>query len=286
MYRRHFPALLIMLFVLLSGCSQKQPASPNRYVILSPEVAEIITAIEGVGNIIGVTEECNYPHELSGIEKVGKFGLIDLEKVISLNPSIVFTTGLEQSVISEDLRRMGFRVEEIYPQSLDEMISGIRHIGRIIDKEQEGNALADDLSAQIAQIKERNKDLSRPRVYLEIYRDPLMSVSDASFVGELIETAGGDNIFETLERDYARVKAEDVINASPDIMICYSHDPLSAVLSRMGWQDIPAIRQRRIYYEQDIDPDLIQRAGPRAVLGLQQLERRFEKWRQESQAKL
>ncbi len=285
MYQRTYPALIVLLIALFSGCGQKPPARQNRYVILSPEVAEIIAAIEGVGNIVGVTEECNYPLELITIARVGKFGLIDREKVISLDPSIIFTTGLEQGMITDDLRRMGFRVEMIYPRSLDEMLSCIRKVGRIISKEKEGNALADDLSAQIAQIKERNKDLLRPRVYLEIYRDPLMSVSDASFVGQLIETAGGDNIFETLERDYARIRAEDVIKAMPDIMICYSHDPLTAVLSRMGWQDIPATRQQRIYYEEDIDPDLIQRASPRIIMGLQQLEILFENWRRGSAEK-
>ncbi len=285
MRQRSYPALIVLLIALFSGCGQKPPAGQDRYVILSPEVAEIITAIEGVGNIVGVTEECNYPPELLTITRVGKFGLIDREKVISLDPSIIFTTGLEQGAITDDLRRMGFRVEMIYPRSLDEMLSGIRDIGRIISKEKEGNALADDLSAQIAQIRDRNKDLLRPKVYLEIYRDPLMSVSDASFVGQLIETAGGDNIFATLERDYARIKAEDVIKAAPDIMICYSHDPLTAVLSRMGWQVIPAIRQRRIYFEEDIGPDLVQRASPRIILGLQQLEILFENWRQRSAEK-
>ncbi|MBM4403390.1 MAG: ABC transporter substrate-binding protein, partial [Candidatus Cloacimonetes bacterium] len=277
--------LLVSLILVLTGCGQNPSASQDRYVILSPEVAEIIHAIEGADNIVGVTEECTYPTALRSVTRVGKFGLIDREKVISLNPSIIFTTGLEQGAITDDLRRMGFRVEVFYPQSIADLITGIRDIGRIIGKDKEGNAVADELSAEIAQIKSRNQDLSRPQVYLEIYRHPLMSVSDASFVGQLIETAGGDNIFATLERDYARIKAEDVIKAAPDLMICYSHDPLSAVLSRMGWQNVPAIRHQRIYYEADIDPDLIQRAGPRIVAGMRQLERLFDDWRQKTGAK-
>ncbi|MCD8479712.1 MAG: hypothetical protein LRZ88_05475 [Candidatus Cloacimonetes bacterium] len=57
-----------------------------------------------------------------------------------------------------------------------------------------------------------------------------MSVADNSFVGELIEIAGGDNVFDRLERDYSRVKAEDVILAKPDIIICYSQDSLANIL--------------------------------------------------------
>ncbi|MCK9331976.1 MAG: ABC transporter substrate-binding protein, partial [Candidatus Cloacimonetes bacterium] len=126
------------------------------------------------------------------------------------------------------------------------------------------------------------KDKRRPTVYLEIYRDPLMSVADDSFVGELIELAGGNNAFDRLERDYSRVKAEAIIQANPDIMICYSHDSLQNVLNRKGWARIPAIAQKNIYFEKDIDPDLIQRAGPRILEGLRQLDEIFENWRLQS----
>ena len=109
-----------------------------------------------------------------------------------------------------------------------------------------------------------------------------MSVSDKSFVGELIELAGGDNVFDTLERDYSRVKAEQVIQANPDIMICYSHDTMENILARKGFSRIPAIRTRSIYFEEDINPDLIQRAGPRSIQGIRELARIFEEWRRKA----
>jgi len=114
-----------------------------------------------------------------------------------------------------------------------------------------------------------------PKVYLEIYREPLMSVSDKSFVGELIELAGGDNIFSDLERDYSRVKAEDIIRAKPDIMICYSRDSRENISKRMGWKDIPALKDNKIYFESDINPDWLLRAGPRCVLGAKRLQEIF-----------
>ncbi|MDD4309973.1 MAG: ABC transporter substrate-binding protein, partial [Candidatus Cloacimonetes bacterium] len=81
--------------------------------------------------------------------------------------------------------------------------------------------------------------------------------------------------FPTLERDYARVNSEAVIAANPEIMICYSQDTLSNILSRKGWQNIPAIKNKRIYFETEINPDLIQRATPRSLEGIQQLQKLF-----------
>ncbi|MDZ4121495.1 MAG: helical backbone metal receptor, partial [Candidatus Cloacimonadaceae bacterium] len=245
-------------------------------VVLSPEVAEILVAIGAEDRIVGVTEECTYPEVLLSKPRVGKFGLLDRERIISLKPALIFASALEQEGLAGEFSRLGYRVETVYPRSLAEMISEIRRIGEIVDMAESANALADSLAMEIARIK-MAADLrgAKPRVYLEIYRDPLMSVSDQSFVGELIETAGGDNIFPTLERDYARIKAEDVVSARPDIIICYSHDTLDNILNRKGWSNIPAIQTQSIYFESDIDPDLIQRAGPRAIQGMQILAEIF-----------
>ncbi|MDP2172824.1 MAG: helical backbone metal receptor [Candidatus Cloacimonadaceae bacterium] len=272
---------LIAMILFSSACRQREASVENRYVVLSPEVAEVIAALGGLQDIVGITEECNYPSDLKLITKVGKFGMLNKEAILALKPSIVFTSALEQDAITQELKKLGLRVEQIYPRSLIEMISEIRRVGTIIGKETEGKALADSIAAFLSTLKQSASARAKPRVYIEIYRDPLMSVSDASFVGELIENAGGDNIFAVLERDYARVKNEDVISAMPEIMICYSQDTLESIVNRKGWQKIPAIRNRRIYFEKDINPDLIQRAAPRATLGMARLREIFDQFHSE-----
>ncbi|MDZ4181266.1 MAG: helical backbone metal receptor [Candidatus Cloacimonadaceae bacterium] len=277
---KHLPILtgvisLILLCLGMSSCHTQSSTAEDRYVVLSPEVAEIIAALGATNSIVGITEECDFPAELAAIPKVGKFGMLNKESIIALKPSIVFTSALEQEAMAQELKKLGLRVEQIYPRSLDEMIAEIRRLGTIIGKEEAAKALADSIAGFLTALKADTSDSPKPKVYIEIYRDPLMSVSDASYVGELIESAGGDNIFAVLERDYARVKNEDVIKAMPDIMICYSQDSLQNILNRKGWQDIPAIRKRRIYFEKDIDPDLIQRATPRAMQGIKRLREIF-----------
>jgi iron complex transport system substrate-binding protein len=152
------------------------------------------------------------------------------------------------------------------------MLSGIVTIGKAIGKEERATFVADSLRTVLDGLKANTKGKPRPKVYLEIYREPLMSVSDKSFVGELIELAGGDNIFSRLERDYARIKMEDLLKAKPEIMICYSKDIKENVKSRMGWQDIPAIKNDKIYFDADLNPDWMLRAGPRCVLGAIRLQ--------------
>jgi iron complex transport system substrate-binding protein len=95
------------------------------------------------------------------------------------------------------------------------------------------------------------------------------------FVGQVIDLAGGRNIFPLLERDYARVKAEDVITRDPNIIISFSEVPVKDIKSRRGWEKIDAIKNNRIYLDKDINPDLILRAGPRVLQGIDELHKLF-----------
>ena len=212
---------------------------------------------------------------------VGSFSKINPESILALNPEYVFCSSLEQEGIASDLRNLGFQVEVIYPESISEMLAAIERIGILLDRKEEAMKLVNQFSQELEAIKRNSQGKPHPKVYLEIYRNPLMSVSDASLIGELIETAGGDNIFPALERDYARVNPEAVIAANPDIIICYSQDTLENIINRKGWQNIPAIKNRRIYFERDINPDLIQRATPRCVEGMKILANIFAAWQKE-----
>jgi len=261
--------LVVVLLILLFSCKkQEQVRSGLKIVVLSPEVGEIIASLGATDLLVGRTQECDYPEELLKVPVVGDFGAINREKVIALKPDLVFTSALEQDAIAQELQKVGIKVQQIYPKKLDDLPVIIRQIGDLIGKGQEASALSDSIATAIAEVRIKSANIFHPRVYVEIYRNPLMSVSDESFVGDVIESAGGDNIFSKLERDYARVDPEDVILAKPDIIICYSQDTLEGISSRKGWSNIPAVKNKRIYFEKDINPDLIQQATPRTVQGL------------------
>jgi len=273
--------IIIIIILFTFSCKQSEKNQKKGIVVLSPEVAEIICALNAENEITGITAECNYPPSLQQKKIVGSFSSIDKEAIIALNPRLIFCSSLEQESIALDLKNLGFQVEVIYPESINAMFSDIERIGTLIRRKEAAEKLVKDLKEEKEKIKANSQGKLRPKVYLEIYRNPLMSVSDSSFVGELIETAGGDNIFPRLERDYARINPEAVISAKPDIMICYSQDTLENIINRKGWQNIPAIQKRKIFFEKDINPDLIQRATPRCIEGMKILSKLFEDWQKE-----
>jgi len=267
--------ILVFVFslIILTGCSKSKELKGDRYVITSPEIAEIVCLLEGAKNIVGVTIECDYPKNLQEIEKVGNFGNINYEKIISLDPSVVFTSGLEQQAIASQLKKLNINTIPIYPQTIEDFFSAIIVIGEEINKLDRAEFVADSLKKII---QNYNKFTNLPRVYIEIYGNPIMSVSDESFVGELITFAGGDNIFPKLPRDYSRINPEEVIMNDPEIIILtYPGMTKEQVMQRKGWEVITAVKTGRIYTTNDIDPDVILRASPRITEGLAGLIRIF-----------
>ena len=271
----------LVLIIISCNAPQKKSESP-RYIITSPEVAEIVALIAGTENIVGVTTECNFPTELKKIPKVGTFGKVDFEKIIELKPTIVFISGLEQKHLAAELNKLNIKTELIYPKSIAEMISSIRKIGTLLDKEKRANFIADSLQTQINQFTSSTNSTNStnltnlPKVYIEIYGNPIMSVSDNSFIGEVIQLAGGNNIFAHLPRDYSRIKPEDVILADPEIiLLTYPGISAEQIKERKGWYIISACKNNRIYTVEDINPDLILRASPRIIEGMKLLQKAF-----------
>jgi len=280
------PLLFSFLVLIIISCNVPQKKSEiPRYIITSPEVAEIIALIGSTKNIVGVTLECNFPPELKEIPKVGTFGKVDFEKIIELEPTIVFISGLEQKHLAAELIKLNIKTELIYPKSIAEMISSIRKIGTLTDKEKRANLVADSLQTQINQLtnstsstdsNSSTNSTDSPKVYIEIYGNPIMSVSDNSFIGEVIQLAGGNNIFAHLPRDYSRIKPEEVIQADPEIiLLTYPGIAAEQIKERKGWNVISACKTDRIYTIENINPDLILRASPRIIEGIKLLQKAF-----------
>lgn len=114
------------------------------------------------------------------------------------------------------------------------------------------------------------------RVFLEIWHEPLMTAGKGSFVDELIFLSGGINIAHNTSRPYSNYSSEKVISSNPQCIIMAYMDqepPLRLVKQRFGWNKIEAVKNGRVF--NDINPDILLRPGPRLILGLKQLYKKF-----------
>jgi iron complex transport system substrate-binding protein len=256
---------------------------PERLVSLAPSVTETIFFLGAGEKLVGVTTQCDWPPAARGIAKVGDFSSPNLERIVELAPDLVVTTSLEQERWTQRLLSLDIPVFTLYPNNCEEMLEGMERLLEILGETCGGpdslRALRgelDEIGESIRGSGERAGTLApeKPRVFLEISQSPLMTAGRDSFVSDLLERAGGSNIFGILERDYCIVSSERVVGADPEaIFILHDLSSKQDLSERLGWEKIEAVRTGRVY--DDVDPDLVLRPGPRAVRGIRALSERL-----------
>lgn len=265
--------LALIFTYSIQAVSLSAEALEQRIVSIAPATTEILFSLGLDEEIVGVTTFCDYPEETRNKEKVGTFSQPTIERILSLRPDIVFATGLEQASVVDKLRRVGLNVYVSDPASFKELFRSIRKIAKIVHREKKADALIGQMESRIKRINDKVKLIPQEKrlsVFIEIGIDPLMTAGRGSFVDELITLAGGINIASDLSRSYSYFSSEQVLRRNPDCIILGYMDKewdKAEVKSRLGWENIAAVKNNRIY--SDIDPNLFFRPGPRLVEGLE-----------------
>lgn len=272
-----FAILLLSLF--LSGTSSGEESRQLRVVSLAPASTEILFALGLDDEIVGVSQFCDFPQKALTKERIGTFSDPNIEKIISLKPDIVFCAALEQAPAITKMQQLGLRVCVSDPSNMEGLFASIREMGKLVHREARAESLIDAMKAGIANVRNSVKDIpkeGRPKVFIEIWHSPLMTAGKGSIVDELVTIAGGLNIASDTRIPYSSFSSEEVVRRDPDcIILTYMQkgDSFNAVSSRLGWGNISAVKNRRIY--NDIDSNILLRPGPRIVDGLRELHKRI-----------
>ena len=252
------------------GCTNKNKQESQGIIVTSPEVAEIIAELGGIDLIVGRTKYCDYPQAMEAIESIGDFSSINIESVIALKPQIIFTAAFEQQEFYDKLQPFGIEVIKIHSSSLDSYYENVELIADKIGFPENAQALINDFKQVVDSLE---IPLHKPKVYFEISSN-LGTVTNKSFIGEMIVKSGGINIFGDVKQDFFIAKNEDVVQANPDVIIALSYVSKQEILQRKGWQKISAVQKNNIYTVADINIDTVMRTIPRSTQAMQ----KFNQW--------
>jgi len=268
-----------IVFVLVLFVYHLTYAATQRFISLSPAATEILFALGLKDEIIADTTFCNFPEEAKKLPKVGTFSEPNIEKILSLKPDIIFTTGLEQAPSVARLQSLGLKVIVSDPKNIFEFFASIMQIGKATSREEAAGLLIETMQKRIDAIKSQVAMIpqdKRPKVFIEIWHDPIMTAGPNSIVNEILTIAGANNIAYDANRPYSRFSAEAIIQRNPDVIILgymAKKNTKDLVSKRLGWKNINAIKNNRVI--SDIDPDLILRPSPRIVEGIEEIYKRL-----------
>ncbi len=243
---------------------------PERIISLAPSNTEILFSLGLNKEIIGVTDFCNYPEEAKKKERIGGFTTPNLEKIYSLKPDFVFGIRGNPIDIFTNLKKLKIKALGFDPKTLDELFDLIIKIGKVVDKREEAKRLVNSLMLKRDKIREEAKRFKKRKVYIEIWNNPYITVGKNTYLNEMIKEVGGINIAENAPGDWPIISQEYIINENPEvIIIAYMGQSIDEVIKRPGWENIDAVKNRRVYIFEN--EDLIFRLGPRIVDGMEEL---------------
>jgi len=280
---------LFALSTLLAACEREAPrpktALPlppeqRRIVSLGPFVTELVFALGAEKQLVGVTDCCDYPPEAKKIACIGTFNAPSIEKILSLKPTVVIGSSMETPEFVAAMKAAGVPFVRTYQNSFTEIFESVRTVGEAAGRVGEADALAARLQSEVAVIAgsyRRNPGETGPRVFIEVWHDPLTTAGGTSFLHDVVAKAGGFNVAGEIAQMYPIVNPEKVVEWNPEVVVlCYMTPAGQAAMqlaNRIGWSKVAAVRQGRIIT--DIPPDLLLRPGPRLLLGLRLLADRL-----------
>jgi cobalamin transport system substrate-binding protein len=262
-----------------SGTTTTFAAPPQRIVSLSPGLTEMTFALGHGDQLVAVDTYSDYPPEAKDVQpRLNTYPNPSVETIVGLQPDVVLSLADSDDSIAQ-MRRQGIPVLKIFPKDFDAAVEAIRTLGRLYGSPDAGEAVATDMLTRRDAVVSAVAGAPRPRVYEELDAsepDKPFAAGPNGFYGQLIDLAGGTNVFGDLPADVGQVGAETIVQRDPEVIILTDADlPFNPqtpemVAARPGWDTITAVRNGAIYA---VPAELYSTPGPRLVQGLENLAR-------------
>jgi iron complex transport system substrate-binding protein len=262
-------------------------AYPERIVSVAPSCTELLFAIGAGDKVVGVTDYCNYPYNFTAwiaegnMTSVGNFKDPNMEVITTLDPDLILASGGVQAESVDTLRERGYKVLVLDPTTIDGILNNVELVGNATGKRAEATAFVNDITTRIETVENTVAGATKPKVYYEVYYYATASwtIGGLAWQTEVIEKAGGINIFDDQQTDYYQYQVEALIDRNPDVIVLPGEgmgsgtaESIEAVKARPGWDTTNAVQNDRIY---QINSDIIERSGSRLAEAIEQMAEFF-----------
>jgi iron complex transport system substrate-binding protein len=242
---------------------------PERIICLTEETVETLYLLGEDRRIVGVSGYAVRPARVRKEKpRVSAFISADVPKILALEPDLVLAFSDLQADIAAELIRANVAVHVFNQRDVAGILAMVRTLGALVGAAEKADALVASLGARVDAARLNAKRLPRrPRIYFEEWDEPM--ISSIGWVSELIEAAGGIEVFPALAANKNAkdriVSKEDVIAAKPDIIVgswCGKKFVPAKVAARPGFDRVPAVAGG---FLREIKSALILQPGPAAL---------------------
>jgi iron complex transport system substrate-binding protein len=253
----------IVLILVLAGAQAgaQRATTPTRIVSLVPALTEMLFAIGAGPRVVGVSNFDEFPPEVTSLPRVGALLDPDMERILSLRPDLVISYG-SQSDLQQQLTRAGIPQYVYRHAGLEGIFSALDGLGKAVGRPQDAQRVSNEIRTRLDAIRARVRGRTRPRTLLVFERDPgalrgIFVSGGRGFLHEMLEIAGGTNVFADVDREAVQPSVETLISRAPEVIIEVRATGLipagNIPRERTAWQTlaaVPAVRNQRLYFLQ------------------------------------
>lgn len=257
---------------------------PQRIVCLTEETTEWLYLLGEEQRIVGISGyTVRPPRARQEKPRISSFLDGKIDRIVALEPDLVIGFSDMQAALADKLIRAGLNVLVTNQRSVAELLATMRLVANLVGASAAAEAWIQTCQQRWASIAAETASWPvRPRVYFEEWDEPMISA--IRWVSELIDMAGGDDVFaelgrQSLGRDRVIADAMAPVHRAPDVIVgswCGKKFRPEKLAARSGWDAIPAVREGQLHEIKSCD---ILQPGPAALTdGLEQLHRLFAAW--------
>lgn len=242
----------------------------KRIISLAPDLTELLFAAGAKDNIVGVVKGSDYPEGAKKIPVIANFNHVDVERVMALHPDLIVVWA--ESRMPDQLKSISVPLYVSHQRYITDIPRTIQRLGCLAGTEKKASVAARYFMQQYQWLQQKYSRQKTISVFYQVWPQPLVTVTRASWINEIITLCGGKNIFANLSGVTPEVSVEAVLNANPDVIIG-SETRLDWRKQWRKWPSLSAVKNNRLFV---IDPDLIERAGPRILNGANKMCRMID----------
>jgi ABC-type Fe3+-hydroxamate transport system substrate-binding protein len=255
-----------------AGDTVRLQAPARRVVSLIPASTELLFAIGAGSTLVGRTSYCDYPPAAKAVPDLGDGIKPSIEAVLSQRPDLVilYNSG-QNAAVAGRLRELGIPALRVNTDALSDVDRVARILGALTGRRHGADSVAAafDTALAAATRPARNR---RPKILLLVWEQPPMTIGRGSYLHELVERAGGENLFADVTASSGVVSIEAVAARNPDLIFTTTTGPASFA-TRPEWQVVPAIREHRFLR---VSGSEFNQPSPRAPAAIRELTARME----------
>jgi iron complex transport system substrate-binding protein len=249
---------------------------PARIISLVPAATEMLFAIGAGPRVVAVSSFDREPADVMKLPRVGALLDPDVERILSLRPDLVVAYGTQRDLIAQ-LDRAGVPQFPYIHGTLADILTTIRALGDRTGDPEKATQVATDIQRALDAVRQRVTGKPRPRTLLVFGREPgslrnLYASGGIGFMHDIVEIAGGDDVFSDIKRESVQATSELLLARHPDVILeVRAADEAAPDLA--AWQSlasIPAVRDRHIV---TLAGSEMVTAGPRVAVATERIAR-------------